>query len=93
MVGLFENSYELIENKNNSFDKEMFLEKVTDFFKDFDYIVGDFSYQKLRLKGFYNDDNKEVKSYNNYSNLEEYLKEECSYQCDYFILKKINNSN
>ena len=36
-------------------------EIVTDYYKDFDYIVGDWAYGKVRLKGFYEDDNKNVK--------------------------------
>jgi len=45
--------YELIKNYKEAFDKEEFLSKCTDYFYDYDYIVGDIAYGKLRLKGFY----------------------------------------
>ena len=58
-----------------------------------DYIVGDIAYNKLRLKGFYDEKNKKVKSINNYSNLENYLKENCATDCKYFILKKVEEKD
>ncbi len=81
-------SYELIEDKRNGYDKEEVISKATDYFIPFDYIVGDWAYGKLRLKGFYDKDNKKCKEYNNIENLEKYLKENCAYDCKYFILKK-----
>ena len=54
--------------------KEEFLEKCTDYFYDYDYIVGDIAYGKLRLKGFYDEKSKKVKKINNYKNIDEYLK-------------------
>ncbi len=50
--------YELIKNYKDGFDKEEFTEKYTDYFYDYDYIVGDIAYGKLRLKGFYEKNNK-----------------------------------
>lgn len=89
MVEAIGNGYKIIENKNSCFDKEEFLNKVTDYFKDFDYIVGDFSYQKVRLKGFYDELSKDKKDYNDISKLQDYLENECSYECSYYLLKKI----
>lgn len=83
------NKYELITNYKNGFDKEDFLSKCTDYFDDYDYIVGDIAYNKLRLKGFYESTNPKVKALNNYKNLEKYLKEYCANDCKYFVLKKI----
>ena len=47
--------YKLIENYRDCFDLNETIEKMndTDYFNDFDYILGDYSYEKLRLKGFY----------------------------------------
>ena len=56
------NKYELITNYKNGFDKEDFLSKCTDYFDDYDYIVGDIAYNKLRLKGFYESTNPKVKA-------------------------------
>ncbi len=87
-MNLFDNEYELIEDYNNAFNIEEFKEKCTEYFKDYDYIVGDISYGKLRLKGFNKKGNKNFKEINNYKNIEKYIKDNCAYGCKYFILKK-----
>ena len=55
------NKYELITDYKNGFDLDEFISHYTDFFEDYDYIVGDIAYGKLRLKGFYDSNNKKVK--------------------------------
>ena len=82
--------YELIKNYRDAFNKEEFLEKCTDYFINYDYIVGDIAYGKLRLKGFYDSSNKKAKNLNNYNNLEEYLKNNCATDCRHFIIKRSN---
>ena len=84
------NEYELIKNYKDAFDKEEFLSKCTDYFYDYDYIVGDIAYGKLRLKGFYDEKSKKVKKINNFKNVEEYLINYCANDCKHFIVKKIN---
>ena len=81
--------YELIKNYKEAFDKEEFMSKCTDYFYDYDYIVGDIAYGKLRLKGFYDEKSKKVKSINNYKNVDNYLRNYCANDCKYFILKKV----
>ena len=81
--------YELITNYKDAFELEEFLNKCTDYFYDFDYIVGDIAYSKLRLKGFYDETSKKVKDYNNIKNLETYLKTNCANDCKYFVIKKL----
>lgn len=82
---------ELLENKNDCFNIEEFEKLYTDYFYNFDYIVGDIAYSKLRLKGFYNNDNKKVNNINNIDNLKEYIDKYCAYGCKYFVLKQIKN--
>ncbi len=83
--------YLLVKNYRDAFVEEMFLERYTSYFSGYDYIVGDIAYNKLRLKGFYDDKNKKVKEFNNYRYLEKYLKENCAVSCKYFVLKKKND--
>ena len=71
------------------FDKEMFFNRFTSYYNEYDYIVGDIAYSKLRLKGFNKKSNKNHNKINSYDNLEKYLKENCAYDCRYFILEKI----
>lgn len=80
--------YELIKNYREAFNEEEFKSKCTEFFANYDYIVGDIAYGKLRLKGFYDKDNKKVKKINNYNDLEEYLKNNCAVDCRHFIVKR-----
>ena len=84
--------YEIIENVKDGFDKEVVLEKCTDYFNDFDYIVGDWAYNKLRLKGFYDKKNVKCSKLNNIENLEKYLKNNCAYGCRWFEIKKIKKN-
>lgn len=83
------NNYELIKNYRDAFNEEEFISKCTDYFYDYDYIVGDIAYSKLRLKGFYDSSNKKVKVINDYSKLDNYLKTNCANDCKYFVVKKV----
>ena len=81
-------SYEIVKDYNDAINEEEISLKLTDYFDDFDYVVGDWSYGKLRLKGFYNEENKKANINNSISSLENYLKNYCSYGCKYFVLYK-----
>lgn len=84
------NKYKIIKNYRDAYEEDMFLNRYTDYFKDFDYIVGDIAYSKLRLKGFNKKENKGYNKYNDYKNVEKYIKENCAFDCRYFILEKVN---
>jgi uncharacterized protein YutD len=83
------NKYKLIKDYKEAFNLDDFTQRYTDFFKDYDYIVGDIAYSKLRLKGFYNKNSKKVNKINNYQNVGKYLSENCANDCKYFILEKV----
>ncbi len=85
-----ENEYKLIENYRDGYDDDMFKEKYTSYFENYDYIVGDIAYSKLRLKGFNKKTNKNFNKINDFKNVEKYIKNNCAYECKYFILEKIN---
>ncbi len=83
------NSYELIKDNDNVFNYDEFLDKVTDYFEPFDYIFGDYSYDKLRLKGYYDSNNKKSNNINDIKTLNIYIKDYCAYGAKWFLLKKI----
>lgn len=83
--------YELVKNYKDGFVLEEITSKVTDYFEPYDYIVGDWAYGKLRLKGFCDPDNKIYKKWNDINKVDDYRKENCSYDCKFFILKKVKN--
>ena len=87
-IRLFDNEYEIIRDEGNSFDYELLTSLATDYFKPYDYIFGDFSYGKLRLKGFYDNNNKKSTKINKIEYLDEYIKNYCSYGCKYFLIEK-----
>ena len=89
MITVGEFKFELIDNYRECFDKEEFSNLFTEYFYNFDYIIGDYAYNKLRLKGFYEDSNKKAKEYNKISFKDKYIKDNCAYCCRYFVLKKI----
>ena len=83
-----EKEYEIIKDYKNGFEKEEVENKLTDYFDEFDYILGDWAYGKLRLKGFCDKTNKNYKKINDINEVENYIKDNCAYECRHFILKK-----
>lgn len=83
--------YHVIKNHKNAIDEEILKEKLTDYFESFDYVVGDWAYGKLRLKGFNNKTNKNFKPMNDIDKFDDYLKNNCAFGCSYFILAKISD--
>ena len=82
--------YLVMKNEKNAIDQDLLKEKMTDYINNFDYIVGDWAYGKLRLKGFNSKTNKNFKAMNDIDKVDKYLKDYCAYQCSYFILAKEN---
>ena len=81
--------YEIIRNDADCIDKEILQEKITDYFDSYDYIFGDYSYEKVRLKGYNESNNKKANKINDIKNLEDYIKNYCSYGAKVFLLKKV----
>lgn len=88
MIEFFDNKYEVIIGKEN-FNKETVENLLTDYFEPYDYIFGDYAYDKLRLKGYYDSNNRSKKEINDIKGLDDYIKNYCAYGCRYFLLKKI----
>lgn len=86
-IKINEVEYEIIKDEREAIDKELLAEKITDYFDDFDYIVGDWAYSKLRLKGFYESSNKKAKKMNDIANVKDYIENKCAYGCKWFELK------
>ncbi|MTB64477.1 DUF1027 domain-containing protein [Streptococcus sp. zg-86] len=76
---------DLLEDYREAFDQTAFGQRFSPIMLKFDYIVGDWGNEQLRLKGFYKDD-KAVKSDIKISRLDDYLTEFCNFGCAYFVL-------
>ena len=85
--------YKLIEDYKNGFDLDAVSSKLTDYFYYFDYIVGDWSYGKLRLKGFCKKENINYRDLNDFNKKEQYINNNCAYDCKYFVLENMNVLN
>ena len=72
MYTLLETDYKIIKGKEN-FDYDVTKDLFTEYFLEFDYVFGDYSYGKLRLKGFYDSDNKKVRKINDIKILDTYI--------------------
>ena len=79
-------AFTLVENIKDAFDVTAFNQRFSEVLTKFDYIVGDWSNEQLRLRGFYKDDRTEEKL-EKISRLPDYLLEYCSYGCAYFVLE------
>lgn len=87
MIKINNKTYRLVEEYKNAFDLEVVKEKLTDYFDDFDYIVGDWAYGKLRLKGFCKKENKRYRPMNDFTKKQDYLKDYCAPEAPYFVLE------
>lgn len=83
--------YKVLEDSRNALDVDAIKEKMTDYFDSFDYIVGDWAYGKLRLKGFNDKSNNNYKPINDFSQVSHYIEDYCAYGCKYFVIEKIKD--
>lgn len=80
--------YELMTDYREAFKEEAFKERYSEILNKYDYILGDWGYGQLRLKGFFDDKNQKATYDTKVSTLQDYLYEHCNFGCAYFILKK-----
>jgi uncharacterized protein YutD len=81
--------YSIKENYREALDLELLEDRYSDLLEKYDFIVGDMSYGKLRLRGFYHDSNKKAPIDMKIGHLEDYLSEYCSFGCAYFVLESL----
>lgn len=85
-IGNFE--YSVLKNYKDGFSYGDVVSKYTDYFAPYDYILGDYAHDTLRLKGFCEKENSLYRELNAVSGIQDYIKNYCAYECRYFILKK-----
>ncbi|MGF9965313.1 YutD family protein [Bacillus rhizoplanae] len=81
--------YEVIQENRNGFNEEAFKARYAEILNKYDYIVGDWGYDQLRLRGFFADSNQRATYDTKISTLSEYLYEYCNFGCAYFVLRKV----
>lgn len=81
---------DLLLDHKEAFDQTVFGQRFSQIMLKFDYIVGDWGNEQLRLKGFYKDDKPVVASGLKIGRLDDYLTEYCNFGCAYFVLGNEN---
>ena len=80
--------FNLVENYREAFDVTAFNQRFSEILTKFDFIVGDWGNDQLRLRGFYQDEKAKESDFK-ISRLEDYLLEYCNYGCAYFVLENL----
>lgn len=88
-VSIGERQYILVHNHREAFDSERLGERFSDVLSRYDYIVGDWGYDQLRLKGFFSETNRKATPDQRIDTLEDYLYEYCNFGCAYFVLERV----
>ncbi|MDI4568821.1 YutD family protein [Bacillus altitudinis] len=89
MIVIQNATFDLVREIKEGFDEEAFKARYSDILNKYDYIVGDWGYNQLRLKGFFDDQNQKATFDTKISTLDEYIYEYCNFGCAYFVLKRI----
>lgn len=87
MVG--ERQYRMVADHRDAFNLEAIGERFSDVLSRYDYIVGDWGYDQLRLKGFFYADNRKAPQDQRIDSLEDYLYEYCNFGCSYFVIERV----
>ena len=75
-----EEPYQLVLNYREGFDLLAFENRYQEYFEKFDFIVGDWGFEQLRLRGFYQIGQAKVPK--------DQTIEYCNFGCRYFVLAK-----
>jgi len=86
-------AYKLVHEHKDGWKPEMFKERYSEVLDRYDYIVGDWGYNQLRLKGFFREGNSKATKETVITSLQEYLQEYCNFGCAYFVLERIPTKN
>lgn len=89
MITIDGSKYEIVKDYRDAFDAERLGERYSEILDKYDYVVADWGFEQLRLKGFYDNRNRKVPQDQRISNLEDYLYEYCNFGCPYFVLQRL----
>ena len=85
---LGQGTYKIVKNYRDGFDYEATIKRYNDVLDKYDFIVGDWGFDQLRLKGFFLDDFKSAPIDAKISTLEDYIYEYCNFGCAYFVIQQ-----
>ncbi|UXR78819.1 MULTISPECIES: YutD-like domain-containing protein [unclassified Staphylococcus] len=82
--------FELIESYRDAFNEEDFVSRYSEILDKYDFVVGDYGYDQLRLKGFYRDTYKKADFNKRFSTIQDYILEYCNFGCAYFVVRRLS---
>jgi len=82
--------FELVHDHKGGWNPEAFRERYSEVLDRYDYVIGDWGYNQLRLKGFFRDNHPKATKDTAIGHLVDYLQEYCNFGCAYFVLKRIH---
>jgi uncharacterized protein YutD len=89
MIEINNIQYEIVKEYRDGFNEEAFRARYSEILNKYDFIVGDWAYSQLRLRGFFDDQNQKATYDTKISTLTEYLLEYCNFGCAYFVIRKV----
>ncbi len=78
----------MLDHKDG-WNPEAFRGRYSEVLDRYDYIIGDWGYSQLRLKGFFRDNHPKVNRDTAISGMVDYINEYCNFGCAYFVLHKL----
>ena len=88
LINIAGKSYELILENKAGWNLEAFRNRYSEVLERYDYIVGDWGYNQLRLKGFFKEGSNKATKETTFAFATDYLNEYCNFGCAYFVLEK-----
>lgn len=82
--------YRVLIDYKNAFDIDKLADRYSTILSKYDYIVGDWGFDQLRLKGFYSEGNHQTQILQSEDDIQDYLYEYCNFGCAYFIIQNLD---
>ena len=92
MSVVLSDNYTVLKEFRTTFNAEQFNEKIVQVLLKYDFIVGDYVDDHLRLKGFYHDKRRDVEPSKRASRIQKYITESCNYMCSHYVLERIQEA-
>ncbi|MEU6748763.1 YutD family protein [Spirillospora sp. NPDC046719] len=75
VVQVGQRTFHIVHNYREAFDAEKLEQRFSDVLDKYDYIVGDWGFEQLRLKGFFSTSRRKMLADNKIDHLEDYVNE------------------
>lgn len=90
LVTINERRYQIVLSEKDGFDAAALSARYAEILDKYDYVVGDWGYDQLRLRGFYQDGSRQGNKDQTIATLADYLTEYCNFGCAYFVLARLD---